>query len=84
MRPLSLDNSRGGVSLGLHDLGPFIAQPSIDVGASIHRFRLTRWYEGCLISLNVQGRLRNKRGEPIASGGAQAFAFQNTVYIPCS
>ena len=72
----------GRVSLGLHDLGPFIAQPSIDVGASIHRFRLTRWYEGCLISLNVQGRLRNKRGEPIASGGAQAFAFQNTVYIP--
>ena len=71
----------GRVSLGLHDLGPFIAQPSIAGVASIHRFRLTRWYEGSIASFKLQGQLTNKNGEPIASGSARAFAFQNTVYI---
>ena len=43
-RRLRYDGDRywGRLSLGLHDFGPFIAQPAVNAVASIHRFRLTK------------------------------------------
>lgn len=72
----------GRLSIGLHDLGPFIAQPLVDATASIHRFRVTNRYEGGLTFFQLQGILTNKNREPIASGAADTFIFKNTVYIP--
>lgn len=72
----------GRLSLGLHDLGPFIAQPAIVAVASIHRFRLTQWYQGSITTCKLQGTLANKNGESIASGAARVLIFQNTVYVP--
>ena len=72
----------GQAAIGLHDLSFLIAQPSVEAIASIHRFRLTQWYEGCIAAFKLQGILTNKTGESVASGTARVFAFQNTVYIP--
>ena len=72
----------GRLSFGLHDLGVVIAQPSADFVISTHTFRLTQWYEGSIATFKLQGILTNKHGESIASGAAQAFVFQNTVYVP--
>lgn len=72
----------GQAAVGLHDLGFLIAKPSVEAIASVHRFRLTQWYEGTIMALKLQGVLTNKTGESVASGSARAFAFQNTVYVP--
>lgn len=72
----------GQAAIGLHDLGFLIAKPSVEAIASVHRFRLTQWYEGTIMALKLQGVLTNKIGESVASGSARAFAFQNTVYVP--
>mgnify|MGYP000845724165 FL=1 len=72
----------GQVAIGLHDLSFLIAQPSVEAIASIHRFRLTQWYEGSIAALKLQGVLTNKTGESVASGAARVFAFQNTIYVP--
>ena len=72
----------GQAAIGLHDLSFLIAQPSLEAIASIHRFRLTQWYEGSIAALKLQGVLTNKTGESVASGAARVFAFQNTIYVP--
>ncbi|UTC47010.1 hypothetical protein E4N72_10950 [Treponema vincentii] len=72
----------GQAAIGLHDLSFLIAQPSVEAIASIHRFRLTQWYEGSIAALKLQGVLTNKTGESVASGAARVFAFQNTIYVP--
>jgi len=72
----------GKAAIGLHDLGVFIAQPSVDALVSVQRLRLTKWYEGSIAALRLHGTLSNKTGETVASGTARAFAFQNTVDIP--
>ena len=72
----------GRLSFGLHDLGVVIAQPSADFVISTHTFRLTQCYECSIATFKLQGILTNKHGESIASGAAQAFVFQNTVYVP--
>ena len=72
----------GQAAIGLHDLSFLIAQPSVEAIASIHRFRLTQWYEGSIAALKLKGVLTNKTGESVASGTARVFAFQNTIYVP--
>ena len=72
----------GQAAIGLHDLSFLIAQPSLEAIASIHRFRLTQWYEGSIAALKLKGVLTNKTGESVASGAARVFAFQNTIYVP--
>jgi hypothetical protein len=72
----------GQAAIGLHDLGFLIAQPSVEAIASVHRFKLSQWYEGRIMAFKLQGVLTNKTGESIASGMARLFAFQNTVYVP--
>lgn len=72
----------GRLSFGLHDLGVVIAQPSADFVISTHTFRLTQCYECSIATFKLQGILTNKHGESITSGAAQAFVFQNTVYVP--
>ena len=72
----------GKAAIGLHDLGVFIAQPSVDTLVSVQRLRLTQWYEGSIAALRLHGTLSNKTGETVASGTARAFVFQNTVDIP--
>lgn len=72
----------GQAAIGLHDLGFLIARPSVEAIASIHRFKLTQWYEGTIMALKLQGVLTNKTGESVASGAARIVAFQNTVYVP--
>ena len=74
----------GKAAIGLHDLGVFIAQPSVDALVSVQRLRLTQWYEGSIAALRLHGTLSNKTGETVASGTARAFAFQNTADIPIS
>ena len=72
----------GQAAIGLHDLNFLIAQPSVEAIASIHRFKLSQWYEGLIMAFRLQGVLTNKTGESIASGAARVFAFQNTIYVP--
>ena len=72
----------GRLSIGLHDLAFIIAKPSVDIAASIHRLRLTEWYEGSFAFFKLQGVLSNKNDASVASGAARAFLFKNTVYIP--
>ena len=72
----------GKAAIGLHDLGVFIAQPSVDALVSVQRLRLTQWYEGSITALRLHGTLSNKTGETVASGTARAFVFQNTADIP--
>ena len=72
----------GQAAIGLHDLGFLIAQPSVEAIASVHRFKLSQWYEGRIMAFRLQGVLTNKTGESVASGAARVFAFQNTIYVP--
>lgn len=72
----------GTAGIGLHDLGYLIATPSGEATASIHRLRLTQWYEGSISVFKLDGTLSNKTGESVASGVARAFVFQNTANIP--
>ena len=72
----------GQAAIGLHDLGFLIAKPSVEAIASVHRFRLTQWYEGSIATLRLRGTISNKTGESVASGSARAFVFQNIANIP--
>lgn len=72
----------GKAGIGLHDFAAFIAQPTLNYTATVHKLHITNWYECSAVFLRLRGTLYNRTAEKIASGSGNLIEIKNTVHIP--